>query len=272
VNDDDAVVSERLGTRARADPPILPANDDDAVVLERLSTHSSPSEFVGTLFKGIWLLKRLARAAKLRVRQRKAGGIDQQPNRHRASKSSAGIVLLRERLRHLNLAMRTIEGDGNCQFRAFSLNLFGSEEHHPLVRARAVDYMQTHASEFREFIDNGESRQSNRGFSDYLSRMSKGRTWGDELTLRALCNAFGAIVHVMTSQEGSRFYLTYIPDVKKVAKQVFLAYISPAHYNTFERLSAPSRPARKRVRPADATADVIAGRNSKRALRGSKSA
>jgi hypothetical protein len=232
-------------------------------VLECLGKHVPPAQFIGTFFKGIWTLKRLARAAKLRVLARKKQAVKAQRSTPRASKTSTGVVLLRQRLENLHLAMRTIAGDGNCQFRAFSQNLFGTEEQHALVRARAVEYMKAHAADFRGFIDDGQSRR-NGNFSDYLSQMSKGRTWGDELTLRALCNAFGATVHVITSQEGSQFYLKYVPEVNQVvAKQVFLAYVSPSHYNAFE-CARPSTPKRKRAGPARAPA-----RNAK-APRGSK--
>jgi hypothetical protein len=106
----------------RAEPSILPG-DDDAAVLECLGKHVPPAQFIGTFFKGIWTLKRLARAAKLRVLARKKQAVKAQRSTHRASKTSTGVVLLRQRLENLHLAMRTIAGDGNCQFRAFSQNL-----------------------------------------------------------------------------------------------------------------------------------------------------
>ena len=37
-------------------------------------------------------------------------------------------------------------------------------------------------------------------FERYMKRMARDRTWGDELTLRAICDCFGAVVHVVTSQ------------------------------------------------------------------------
>jgi hypothetical protein len=99
------------------------------------------------------------------------------------------------------------------------------------VRAEAVDYMRAHADDFSAYV------AEEGAFDDYLSLMLKGRrgkpAWGDELTLRAMCNSFGATVHVLSSQEG-KWYLKYVPEKTKTSKQVFLAYISPAHYNAFE--------------------------------------
>ena len=49
---------------------------------------------------------------------------------------------LRKRLHKLNLDMKEIRGDGNCQFRAVSFCLYGSEDYHPAVRRAAVSYMR----------------------------------------------------------------------------------------------------------------------------------
>ena len=67
--------------------------------------------------------------------------------------------------------------------------------------------------------------------------MSRLTTWGDELTLRAAAEELCMTVHVLTS-ETENYYLKYepvddatAPSPKKM-KHVFLAYISPVHYNS----------------------------------------
>lgn len=43
-----------------------------------------------------------------------------------------------ERLPAYGLCERQVQGDGNCQFRALSDQLFGSQDYHRLVRGRSV--------------------------------------------------------------------------------------------------------------------------------------
>ena len=63
--------------------------------------------------------------------------------------------------------------------------------------------------------------------------MSRGGTWGDELTLRAACDLYGAVIRCITSEQ-ENWYISYRPQVSKVARELFLAYISPIHYNTVQ--------------------------------------
>lgn len=79
----------------------------------------------------------------------------------------------------------------------------------------------------------------------YLKQMSRARTWGDELTLRAVVEAYGCVAHVVTS-EPANWYLVYSPEsgddrptppcpkgakAPRAGKEVFLSYVSPIHYN-----------------------------------------
>jgi len=61
-------------------------------------------------------------------------------------------------------------------------------------------------------------------FARYLEKMRRGRTWGDELTLRGICNSFGCHIHVVTSTE-KNWYLEYEPDTVLTDKQVFLCVV-----------------------------------------------
>ena len=138
--------------------------------------------------------------------------------------ANAGVARLKGRLLGLSLDMTVIAGDGNCLFRSCSHQLFGSEAHHEFIRTSTVDYMRDHASDFKAFFAGSL-------FDRYLTRMRRDRTWGDELTLRGICNCFGCHIHVVTSLEHN-WYLKYSPVHARTQKHVFLAYISPAHYNS----------------------------------------
>jgi hypothetical protein len=159
-----------------------------------------------------------------------------------ARKAKGKAAFLDERLRLLGMASVEMEGDGNCQFRAFADQLFGSQQHHATVRAAVIAHMKA-ASEFF-----GMYFESTAEYNAYLRDMSHSRTWGDELTLRACVEAFECVAHVITSEE-MNWHLVYHPDSKpdeaalvKICakaklqlppkkKEVFINYISPIHYN-----------------------------------------
>ena len=153
------------------------------------------------------------------------------------SKSDTGS--LASRLAKLGLASHEMRGDGNCQFRGLAFNLFGSQEHHAIVRKACCDHIKTHADFFAVFFDGDDE------FRRYLTNMSKDRHWGDELTLRAAVEAYSCIAHIISS-EAQNWYLVYTPesedDVEMMLpvgvkappkkKDVYLSYVSPIHYNS----------------------------------------
>ena len=147
----------------------------------------------------------------------------------------AGIELLSQRMRHLHLQQVVMRDDGNCQFRSLAHQLFGNEDrYHAAVRAKIVDYLQQHASDYNFYFE------SESEWKRYLKTMAQSGTWGDEMTLTAAASVFGCAVHVLTSEQ-ENYYLCYHPnnndkgESKKDATacpDVFLAYISPIHYNS----------------------------------------
>lgn len=136
---------------------------------------------------------------------------------------------LRDRLDRLQLDMYTALGDGNCQFRAISEQLYGSEAFHQSIRTAAVQHIRSWKAEYEGFL--GED------YETYLKGMAREYTWGDELTLRAVCDCFGVVINVVTS-ESTNWYLKYEPPEVKVPQEVFLTYISPVHYNSLRRRSS----------------------------------
>jgi len=148
---------------------------------------------------------------------------------------------LGRRLKRLGMESKRMEGDGNCQFRSIAFNLFGSQEHHAVSRKAAVAHMKKHSDFFSMFFDGPAD------FKAYLRDMARSRTWGDELTLRAVVEAYGCVMHVITS-EPANWYLVYKPEstgdrdptvarspkgrvLPRIGKDVFLSYVSPIHYD-----------------------------------------
>ena len=86
-------------------------------------------------------------------------------------------------------------------------------------------WMTDNANEYCEFV--GDLR----AWDKYIRSMSRPRTWGDQLTLRAVCDAFGVVIHLITTEQ-EHWHEVYQPQQPKPPfRHVFLAYISPIHYN-----------------------------------------
>lgn len=135
------------------------------------------------------------------------------------------------RLKDLNLGMQIQLGDGNCQFRSVSKLLFGSPEHHLLVRSKAIEYMEQNKPRFQNFL--GED------FALYLKEMSRAGSWGDELTLRAIAESFQIMISVITSASAN-WFIRYVPGTT-VQGEIFLAYVFPVHYNALQRISSKGK-------------------------------
>ena len=215
-----------------AAPVVLERAFYDDIMAKRITDKMAPKA-TGALLKATAKFKQLARKARAEVARRPhvrrlPSSQDGQVIRDatREDKIAAGKALLGQRLAFLALRMVEMEDDGNCQFRALSHELYGSQDHHLRVRAGAVAYLRAHEADFAPFVGTAAD------WAHYLGRMAKSREWGDELTLQAACGAFAVDVHVI-STETEHFHLEYACPVPSAAtpRKLFLSYISPIHYN-----------------------------------------
>ncbi|KAI4991442.1 hypothetical protein ZWY2020_039813, partial [Hordeum vulgare] len=84
---------------------------------------------------------------------------------------------LLERLGTYGLAEFQIEGDGNCQFRALSDQIFRNPEYHKQVRKEVMKQLK----EFRKRYEGYVPME----YKVYLKKMKRSGEWGDHLTLQA---------------------------------------------------------------------------------------
>jgi hypothetical protein len=176
-----------------------------------------------------------------------AGGAP--PPRPRAGRAAAlaAQAVLAARLAALGLQRERVAADGNCQFRALATLLLGSAERHAAVRAAAMAHLRAgsggggggsaSAHDFASLFDTPAA------FTRYCEDMSRPGTWGDELTLAAVANAYGVEIHVLQST-AENWHVFYAPppaapaaargaaaEAAAKTRRVFVAYIAPVHYD-----------------------------------------
>ncbi|KAG6758520.1 hypothetical protein POTOM_038873 [Populus tomentosa] len=113
---------------------------------------------------------------------------------------------LLDRLKVYDLVENKVPGDGNCQFRSLSDQLYRSPEHHKLVREQVIDQLKSQPQMYEGYVP--------MAYDDYLKKMSKGGEWGDHITLQAAADSYGVKIFVITSFKDT-CYLEILPKVQK---------------------------------------------------------
>lgn len=139
---------------------------------------------------------------------------------------------LSERLREYGLGERRMTGDGNCQFRAISDQLYRTPEKHKSVRKQVVYQLKA----FKEIYEGYVPMK----YSDYLRRMGRSGEWGDHVTLQAAADSFGMKIWLVTSFRDTSF-IEITPKFPKKLEDIFLSFWSEVHYNSlYPTPEAPS--------------------------------
>jgi hypothetical protein len=232
------------------EPHILERKHYDKVMENKFNRHITPAQLDAELIKAVIIFKRRAHHVHTYCEKKHKGTriahmfSSHKPhvNHHGHEYSGHGAgeedvegeieigrALLAERLEFLRLAVKESLGDGNCQFRSISQELYGTQDHHVLVREKAIAHMVANAGDYSLYFDSEDEWQ------DYLLSMSTPMTWGDELTLRATCDGYGVKVHVITTTK-ENWYLHYEPKKRLMPRAVFICYTAPIHYDTFVAL------------------------------------
>jgi len=134
---------------------------------------------------------------------------------------------LKTRLTALGLKIEEVDGDGNCQFKAISHQIFGNQHHHQALRMMAVAWLSGHPKEvhfpslfvlfvvfdsLKEFIVLKEGETKKQGWQQYLSQMAKDGEWGDHFTLQALSATCWLKIIVVSSLRGEKYITALEPD------------------------------------------------------------
>lgn len=148
---------------------------------------------------------------------------------------------LTERLKLYELVEHKVQGDGNCQFRALSDQLYQSPDHHEFVREQIINQLKTNRDAYDGYVP--------MAYDDYLEKVARNGEWGDHVTLQAAADKYGVKIFVMTSFKDT-CYIEIQPKVQKSNKVVLLSFWAEVHYNSiYPQNDAPrSQTATKRRR------------------------
>ncbi|XP_030931337.1 OVARIAN TUMOR DOMAIN-containing deubiquitinating enzyme 12 isoform X4 [Quercus lobata] len=130
---------------------------------------------------------------------------------------------LLERLELYELVELKVQGDGNCQFRALSDQLYRSPDHHASVREQITQQLKCHPEMYGGYVP--------MAYNDYLKKMSKSGEWGDHVTLQAAADWFGVKIFVLTSFKDT-CYIEILPHIEKSKRVIFLSFWAEVHYNS----------------------------------------
>lgn len=146
----------------------------------------------------------------------------------------ASTAEARARLQHVlklyQAQLRPIEADGNCQFRALSLQLYGEQTHHSLLRQRIVQQLRKEQDSYSPYVQGD--------YDDYCQKMARSGEWGDNVTLQAACDMLGCEVRLLTDMPGSEYVelQPMQPPTAEVAQQrpLCLAFVTEVHYDAIQ--------------------------------------
>ncbi|XP_061368773.1 OVARIAN TUMOR DOMAIN-containing deubiquitinating enzyme 12-like [Gastrolobium bilobum] len=147
---------------------------------------------------------------------------------------------LLDRLQLYDFVEHKVQGDGNCQFRALSDQLYNTPDHHMFVRRQVGDQLKSHPEIYEGYVP--------MEYGEYLEKMSKSGEWGDHVTLQAAADLYGARIFVMTSFKDT-CCIEILPHFEKPKGVIFLSFWAEVHYNSiYPQGGIPSSESRKKKR------------------------
>lgn len=147
---------------------------------------------------------------------------------------------LLDRLQIYDFTEHKVQGDGNCQFRALSDQLYKTPDNHKLVREEVVSQLRSYSENYEGYVP--------MEYDAYLEKMSKSGEWGDHVTLQAAADIYGVRIFVMTSFKDT-CCIEILPNFQKPKRVIFLSFWAEVHYNSiYPRGDVSSNDFKKRRR------------------------
>ncbi|KDP41893.1 hypothetical protein JCGZ_26911 [Jatropha curcas] len=158
------------------------------------------------------------------------------PNLSDASMDHQRLI---QRLNVYGLYEVRVSGDGNCQFRALSDQMYKSPEHHKHIRKEVVKQLKDNHSLYEGYVPMKYKR--------YYKKMAKSGEWGDHVTLQAAADKFAAKICLLTSFRDTCF-IEIMPQYQSPQRELWLSFWSEVHYNSLYEIQdapIPHKPRKK---------------------------
>ena len=149
----------------------------------------------------------------------------------------------------IGLEIRDVYGDGNCLFRALSVQIEDNEDQHSFYRSVVCEYMRENRINFEPglaglLVDTNEKNNrltwslSSNSYENYIQNLEKNGTYGDDACLAAFACFFGfdIIIHQLglepTTIHGSNNNQSNQNNV-----QINISYHNEEHYASVHRIT-----------------------------------
>jgi len=139
---------------------------------------------------------------------------------------AAEVLRLQIQLESFGLEERTVRGDGNCQFSALSDQLYGTPDHHRLVREAVVIQLRKRHEWYSEWVIGT--------YEAYVCQMMQLGAWGDHVTLQAAADHYGTGISLLSSFE-ERSFIEVVPQEVHPEHQghsLWMSFWAGRHYNS----------------------------------------
>ncbi|WWD17735.1 hypothetical protein CI109_102176 [Kwoniella shandongensis] len=104
---------------------------------------------------------------------------------------------VKSEIARLGLALRDVQGDGNCLFRVLSSQLFGNEKRHAEIRKLVCDYLESHKDTMEGFVV--PFMKDGEGYEGYVQRMRQLKQFGSHIEIQAAARVFKRDIRVIMS-------------------------------------------------------------------------
>ena len=141
--------------------------------------------------------------------------------------NTSDMSVLTTRLARIGRKPVSIVGDGNCFFRSVSHQLYGTENHHPQIRALAIQHLINCPEHFVEY-------NTDQSWLQYLQNMSALGTWADHIIIQAVANTNSLRINITESAlnfcESTIVSSIYTQPEGRNARDIYIGHVDELHY------------------------------------------
>ncbi|MCQ2816642.1 MAG: hypothetical protein MJ252_05165 [archaeon] len=146
-------------------------------------------------------------------------------------------IIFKKHMNENNLEIEKTEGDGNCLFRSISIQIYGKEEYHEILREKCMDYIEEEKNYFQQFIEGD--------IEEYIKMKRVPGVWGDDIELQALSEIYNRPIEIFsnskeplkTFHENNSSFSRFKSNEEKSKKNsenfpIRISYHGSSHYNS----------------------------------------